>query len=102
MLKQQGVFVNHKNTNYSSRVNVATTSSGILHGNHQNSGLPINQIVFNQVTDFPIHELVPLTLAILNRNTLLEGHHLCLDVKKKVTKSAAASYVFQRSSTKDA
>lgn len=50
------------------------------------------------MTYFPIHELVPLRFAILNRNTLLEDHHLCrLDVKKnpKKAQQLLSSYVFK-------
>lgn len=96
MLKQQGVFDNHKKTSYSSRVNIATTISGFLQGNHQNSGLPINQIVFNQVTDFPIHEQVLLRLATPRRSSFMSWR------EKEPEKSATANYVFKRSSTKDA
>lgn len=63
------VFDDHINTTYPSWVNAVTTISGFLHGNHQSI-----QTVFSQVTDFQIHKLEPLSLAISNHNPLLEGH----------------------------
>lgn len=34
------------------------------------------------MTKFPIHEVVPHTLAVSNHNTLFEGYSLCPGVKK--------------------